>query len=127
MKTRKFLIALSAATFTLGAPLTSLADVTWITTNDEAGSHIVITRDDPSKGRLAPVATTSAQSGDLSPDRQYVYIGEEGGWQLRPMAYRFDNGRFVHVDDPAGHMQRSADSRPLTPEQRLALERSSGG
>jgi hypothetical protein len=126
MKTRKYVIALGAATLALGAPLTSLADVTWITTDDEPGSRIVVTRDDPAKARLAPVATTSPRFGDLSPDRQFAFMGEESGWQLRPMEYRVDNGRLVHVDDPAGHMQRSADSRPLTPEQRIALERSSG-
>jgi hypothetical protein len=126
MKTRKYVIALGAATLALGAPLTSLADVTWITTDDEPGSRIVVTRDDPAKARLAPVATKSLQSGDVSPDRLYAFIGEEGGWQLRPMAYRFDNGRLVHVDDPVGHMQRTADTRPLTPEQRVALERLPG-
>jgi hypothetical protein len=127
MKSRKSLIALGAATLALGAPLTSLADIAWVATDDETGSRIVFTRNDSATAGLAPVATKPMQFGDLSPDRQYAYLGEEGGWQLRPMEYRFDGGRFVHVDDPVGHMQRSADSRPLTPEQRIALERSSGG
>lgn len=125
MKSRKMLIALGTTMF-LGTPLAALADVTWITTNDEAGSQIVITRDDPATTRIAPAATKALKFGDISPDRQYVFIGEEGGWQTRPMEYRFEGGRLVHVDDPVGHMQRVADTRPLTAEQRAALEQSSG-
>jgi hypothetical protein len=67
------------------------------------------------------------QAGDISRDRQYVYLGEEGGWQLRTMQYRFQDGHFVHVDDPVGHMLRVADSSPLTAEDRAALERTGGG
>lgn len=125
MKSSKALIALGT-TMILGAPLAAFAGVTWITTNDEAGSQIVITRDDPATTRIAPVATKALKFGDISPDRQYVFTGEEGGWQLRQMEYRHEGGRLVHVDDPVGHMQRSADARPLTAEQRVALERSSG-
>ena len=42
MKSTKALVALGT-TMILGAPLAAFADVTWITTNDEAGSQIVIT------------------------------------------------------------------------------------
>ena len=79
----------------------------------------------PSAASVQP-ASKPLQAGDLSADRQYVFVGGEGGWELRPMSYRFENGRFVHVDDPVGHMHRQADSRPLTEQQRIALERSSG-
>jgi len=126
MKSRKTLIALGTSLL-LGTPFAALADVTWITTNDEPGSQIVITRDDPARTRIAPVDTKALKFGDLSPDRQYVFTGEEGGWQIRPMEYRFQGGRLAHVDDPVGHMNRTADTRPLTSEQRIALERSSGG
>lgn len=125
MKSRKALIALGT-TMILGAPFGAYADVTWITTNDEAGSRIVITRDDPATARIAPVATKALRVGDISADRQYVFLGEGSGWQIRPMEYRFEGGRLVHVDDPVGHMHRTADTRPLTAEQRAALERSSG-
>lgn len=125
MKSRKALIAFGT-TMILGAPLAAFADITWITTNDEAGSRIVITKDDPATTRIAPVATKALRVGDISPDRQYVYLGEGSGWQIRPMEYRFEGGRLVHVDDPVGHMNRTADTRPLTAEQRAAIERSSG-
>lgn len=126
MKSRRALIALGT-TMILGTPLAALADVTWITTNDEAGTQIVITKNDPAATRIAPVATKALTLGDISLDRQYVFLGDEGGWQLRPMEYRYENGRVVHVDDPVGHMHRAADMRPLTAEQRAAQERSSGG
>lgn len=125
MRSRKALIAFGT-TMILGAPLAAFADVTWITTNDEPGSQIVITKDDPATTRIAPVATKALRVGDISPDRQYVFLGEGSGWQIRPMEYRFEGGRLVHVDDPVGHMNRTADTRPLTAEQRDALARSSG-
>lgn len=125
MKSRKALIALGT-TVILGTPLAALAEVTWITTNDEAGSRIVMTRDDPAKARIAPVPTKASRPGDISPDRQYVFTGEEGAWQIRPMEYRFREGRIVHVDDPVGHMDRLADTTPLTEQQRISLERSAG-
>lgn len=124
MKTRKALIALG--TIILGTPLAALADVTWITTYDEAGSQIVITRDEPASTRFAPGPTKALNPGDISPDRDYVFMGEEGGWQVRPMEYRFQGGRLVHVDDPIGHMDRLADTTPLTEQQRISLERSAG-
>ncbi len=125
MKTRTTLFALGA-TMLLGAPLVSYADITWITTTDEPGSRIVITRDAPATTRVAPVAAKALKPGDVSADREYVFTGDEGGWQSRQMEYRHEGGRLVHVDDPVGHMHRSADTRPLTAEQRVALERSSG-
>lgn len=125
MKNRTALIALGT-TMILGAPFASFADITWITTHDEPGSRIVITDDGPAASRVAPVFTKALRNGDLSPDRQYVFMGEETGWQIRQMEYRFEGSRLVHVDDPVGHMQRTADTRPQTAEQRAALQRSSG-
>jgi len=125
MKIRTSLTALGI-TMLLGAPLASYADITWETTNDEAGSRIVITRDAPTAARVAPVATKPLMQGDVSADREYVFLGEEAGWQSRQMQYRFEGGRMVHVDDPAGHMNRQADRTPLTEQQRIALERSGG-
>ena len=127
MNTRKAFIALGVATLALVSPLTSMADITWVNTNDEAGTRIVVTADGPATSSIAPLGTRALRTGDLSPDRAYVFTGEEGGWQLRPMEYRYENGRVVHVDDPVGHMHRAADMRPLTAEQRAAQERSSGG
>lgn len=125
MKTRTSLIALGI-TVLLGAPLASYADITWITTADEPGSRIVITRDDRAAPRVAHATAKAPMPGDISADREYVFAGEEGGWHPRQMEYRYDGGRLVHVDDPVGHMERSADTRPLTTDQRIALERSSG-
>ncbi|MBL0144244.1 MAG: hypothetical protein IPP91_19605 [Betaproteobacteria bacterium] len=71
--------------------------------------------------------STPLKLGDISLDREYVFMGEEGGWQIRPMQYVFERGRLVHVDDPPGHMTRQADTRPLTEAERRALESSGGG
>ena len=126
MNTRKALIALGAATVGFAVPAVSMADVTWITTNDEAGTRIVQTASGSGPASTVNPGSKPLQAGDISADREYVFVGGDGGWQLRPMTYRFENGRLVHVDDPAGHMHRQADSRPLTEQQRIALERSSG-
>ena len=125
MNIRKSATALGIV-ITLGTPLAALAGGFWVTTNDEAGSRIVA----PQSGTItntAPLANVTALTpGAISTDRQYVFLGDEGGWQLRPMQYRIDNGRLVHVDDPAGHMNRVADTRPLTEQQRIALRHSVG-
>lgn len=111
----------------LGAPIAGLAGGFWEQTNDEAGNQVVA----PKVGRSlkgAPIAATSPdQLGDVSTDRQYVFLGESSGWQLRPMQFRIEGGRFVHVDDPAGHMDRLADTRSLTDQERTTRERSGGG
>lgn len=116
----------------IGAPLAALAGGFWELTNDEAGSRIV----SPQVGaaRMGPMhaggmrsETTPLQVGDISTDRQYVFLGEEGGWQLRPMQYRVQDGGFAHVDDPVGHMHRVADNAPPTARDRANLERSGGG
>ena len=57
---------------------------------------------------------------------QNVWAGEEGGWQLRPMEYRFVDGRLAHVDEPAGHMNRLADTSPETAAQKTARANSGG-
>lgn len=110
----------------LGAPVVALAGGIWETTNDEAGSRIVA----PQFGAAASSATIPAMKplcvGDISPDRQYIYNGDEGGWQVRPMSYRFDAGHLVHVDDPVGHMHRLADNTPFTAQEKAALARSGG-
>ena len=126
MNVRKSVSALGFV-IAFGAPLAAFADSFWETTNDEAGSRIVVQQ----FGKVAKSAPLAAvdplRLGDVSGDRQYVYLGEASGWQLRPMQYGFENGRLAHVDDPVGHMQRVADTRPLTEQQRIALERSNGG
>jgi hypothetical protein len=126
MSTRKSLTRIALA-LSLVAPAAAFADGFWVTTNDEPGSRIVA----PEFGTIAktvPVAGVKPlATGAVSTDRQYVFLGEEGGWQLRPMQYAFQGGRLVHVDDPAGHMHRLADNSPLTEQERIALERSAGG
>jgi hypothetical protein len=81
------------------------------------------------RGQMQSLAAeaTPLKLGDISPDREYVYMGEEGGWQIRPMLYVIERGRLVHVDDPPGHMTRQADTRPWTEAERRALESSAGG
>lgn len=81
------------------------------------------------RGQMQPLAAeaTPLKLGDISPDREYIFMGEEGGWQIRPMLYVFERGRLVHVDDPPGHMTRQADTRPWTEAERRALESSAGG
>ena len=125
MSVRKALLAIGA-TVALASPLAALADFTWIVTDDEPGSRYVwVESGSASKGGV-PANAKPPKVGDISADREYVFLGEEGGWQSRQMEYRFENGRLVHVDDPVGHMHRSADARTLTAEQRAALDRSSG-
>ncbi len=96
-------------------------------TSDEAGSAIVVAGIRRAPHRRCAHGREAAPAGDLSADRQYVFHGGEGGWQLRPMEYAFVSGRFAHVDDPVGHMHRMADNRPLTATERTALGHSSGG
>lgn len=108
----------------LGSPLASFA-VVWETTNDEPGSRIVA----PALGAASKSAripdTKALRPGDLSSDRQYVYLGE--AWQLRPMEYRFENGRLTHVNDPVGHMERQVGTTSVAVEENAALVGSSGG
>ncbi len=125
MFTRKSISALGVVVV-LGSPLSALADGFWEATNDETGSRIVAQPIGTISRGAAPTAVKSLQPGDISTERQYVFLGEEGGWQLRQMEYQFQSGRLVHVDDPVGHMNRHADSRPMTDQQRAALERSGG-
>jgi hypothetical protein len=125
MKTRQSLTTLGIA-LALASPLGASADGFWVTTRDEAGSRIV----DPVFGqplrKVAPDRSPPLRIGSLSPDGQYVYAGEEGSWQLRQMEYRFVNGRLTHVDEPAGHMNRLADTRPDSAEQKAARANSGG-
>ena len=136
MFTRKSIPALGLA-IALGLPLAALAGGFWETTNDEAGSRIVSPR--IGFGHMGSMHDGIAmhaggmqdgsmihRSGDLSTDRQYEFLGEEGGWQLRPMQYRLQDRRLAHVDDPVGHMDRLADTRPLTDQQRAAQQHSAG-
>lgn len=130
MKIRTSVTALGLA-IAIGSPLAVLAEGIWENTNDEAGSRIVhppfgsshmnAMRPGPMHGEAAP-----STIGDVSADGQYSCLGEEGGWQIRPMQYRFEGHRMVHLDDPAGHMHRPADHSPLTAHERFALERSAG-
>lgn len=125
MSNRKSVLSLVCA-IVVGAPLAATADGTWVRTNDEAGSQFVPAKVGATSRTAPPTDTKPLVFGTISVDRQFVFIGEEGGWQLRPMQYRLEGGRFVHVDDPDGHMNRTADTRPLTPEQRTALKNSGG-
>lgn len=126
MSTRKSLTKIALA-LSLVAPAAALADGFWVTTNDEPGSRIVA----PQIGSVANTAPAARvnplAAGTVSIDRQYVFLGEEGGWHLRPMQYALQGGRLVHLDDPSGHMHRLADNSPLTEQERIALERSAGG
>ena len=126
MSVRKALLAIGA-TVALASPLAALADFTWIITDDEPGSRYVWVESGPASKSSAPADTQPFRVGDISADREYVYLGEEGGWQSRQMENRFENGRLVHVDDPVGHMNRLADTRPLSERERLALHHSFGG
>ena len=125
MNTRKSLKTLGIA-LALAAPLGAFADSFWVTTNDEAGSRIVNPVLGQRVARVTPDPAPPLRPGTVSRDRQYVYFGDEGGWQLRPMEYRFVNGRLAHVDEPAGHMNRLADASPETVAQKTARANSGG-
>lgn len=126
MKVRNQTLTALGFAIALGSPLASFA-VTWETTNDEAGSRIVNPVFGAASKSVRIADTTALRPGDLSSDRQYVYLGEASGWQLRPMEYRFENGRLTHVDDPVGHMQRQAGATSIAVEQNVAHVGSSGG
>lgn len=126
MSTRKSVSALGIA-IALASPLASYAGGFWETTTDESGYQVVAPRFGAAVRSIPAPVEKALQSGDVSADRQYVYLAEESGWQLRPMQFRIESGRLAHVDDPAGHMDRLADTRPLTDQERAARERSGGG
>ncbi|MBK6980237.1 MAG: hypothetical protein IPH30_00960 [Betaproteobacteria bacterium] len=125
MSARKLVTGIGFA-IALATPIAVLAEVVWETTSDEAGSRIVVPQFGTTPKSVSLPAVKPLRAGDVSLDRQYVFLGDEGGWQLRPMENRFEGGRLVHVDDPVGHMQRVADNSPLTADQRLAWERIGG-
>jgi len=125
MSNRKSILSLAAA-IVLGAPLVSLADGTWTRTNDEAGYQVAAPKFGTPYRTAEPRDPKPLALGDVSADRQYVFLGEGNGWQLRPMQNRLENGRLIHVDDPVGHMHRMADTSPVTPQE-LVARRNSGG
>jgi len=127
MNLRKSAAALGFAV-AFATPLAALAGGIWESTNDEAGSRIV--NPQPGSAYLGALqagamneGATARRVGEISADRIYVYHGDEGGWQLRPMQYLHQGGHFMHVDDPAGHMHRLADDAPPTAAERAALDR----
>ena len=62
------------------------------------------------------------QRGDVSPDGQYVYLGDaEGTWQLRPHGYDFRGGKLTHADDFT-HSAAAANAN-LSPEDSLNRNR----
>lgn len=113
-------------TLALGAPFSVLAGGFWQATQDEAGSAIVVPEIGVPQGIAPAKAAGLLKKGEFSVDRQYVYLGGEGGWQIRPMEYAYEGGSFAHVDDPVGHMHRVANASPLTAAERIALERIGG-
>jgi len=48
---------------------------------------------------LAAPLAAAAQPGEISTDRQYVYVGGEEGWVNRPHEYSFQDGLLVRSDD----------------------------
>jgi len=125
MNIRRSATAVAVAT-ACSIPAIALADPLWETTYDEPGSRIVAPR--AGAGPMtAPLPRVRAdRPGEISSDRQYVFMGEEGGWQLRPMQFAVQEGRLVHVDDPEGHMAKVADRSPLTEAERAAQQRLGG-
>jgi hypothetical protein len=66
--------------------------------NDEPGTvnHVV-----PGKHTRAE-HQAAERSSTPSADSQWVFLGEEAGWSLRPHGYAFSGGRLVH-NDPYAH------------------------
>lgn len=125
MNIRRSATAVATIASLASSPI-ALADPLWETTNDEPGSRIVAPRAGAAT-MTSPMARVSAdRPREISPDRQYVFMGEEGGWQLRAMNYALREGRLVHVDDPEGHMSKVADRSPLTEAERAAQQRLGG-
>ena len=110
----------------LGTPLATLGDTTSGPIYDESGSHIAPALFGTVTYTPRLATAQPLRVGDVSADRQYVFLGDENGWQSRQMQYRYQSGSLAHVDDPAGHMARLADTRPLTEQERLARQSSAG-
>lgn len=125
MSNRKYALSLATA-IALGAPLASLADGFWTSTNDEAGYQVAAPKLGAPYRTAEPRETKAIAVGDVSADRQFVFLGENNGWQLRPMRNRLEHGRMIHVDDPVGHMHRMADTTPMSPQERIARQNSGG-
>lgn len=62
--------------------------------NDETATanHVV-----PGKLTRAQLVAAERLSVDRA-DKQWVFLGEEAGWSLRPHGYAFRQGRLVHND-----------------------------
>jgi hypothetical protein len=125
MSTRKLAVALGFAV-AVGAPLAAVASHTQQTTMDGFEYHLVTPASAAASKSAMPIDTKPLKAGDISADRLYVFSDGDGGWQLRVMEYRFQGGRLVMVDDPAGHMTRNADTSPMTAQQRASYNSSRG-
>ena len=49
--------------------------------------------------RLAPERARSLQTGEVSADGRYVYLGGEAGWSVRPHPMLVQGGSLVHGED----------------------------
>jgi len=116
----------SSVTTVTAAPPAAITDSAWVQTNDEAGWALAA----PAFG--VPYKSTAAtdakplEVGDVTVDGLYVFAGEGSGWEIRPMEYRYQGGRFVRVRDSAGRVIRIADS-PVTTGERSAQTGRLGG
>ena len=119
-------IASFATTATAG-PLSVAPDSMWAQTNDEAGWALVSPTFGAPFRSTAPADGKPLRIGDMSVDGQYVYAGEDSGWQVRQAQYRLDGGRFVRVDDLVGRANRHAGASVPMGAPRAETEQLAGG
>lgn len=87
--------------------------------NDEAGTAVHVVPGTITKAERE--ALDHAQA--LSAGSEWVYRGEEAGWELKPHSYEFRGGRLVHSDRIPHDTPNPANDRTADSELYRYLER----
>ncbi len=77
----------------------------------------MVRTDDRSITSLAPADRLPPQPGEVSADRQYIYLGGESGWVPRPHEYGPAAGAMAHSDDRPMNLPTPATRDRQPPSQ----------
>lgn len=91
MKTPIIAIALAAIAT---ASLAAAADSTFHPSNDEGGTAVHVVRGTLTQAQRMELDRAEA----IAADPDWIYRGEEAGWELAPHSYDFRGGSLVHTD-----------------------------
>lgn len=94
MKTRHA-SALAALVVSALAVFPLQASSTFHASNDESGTVTHVIAGQLSRAERDALDGIEAQRVDPL----WVYVGEEGGWELRPHSYDFRSGALIHTDN----------------------------